>query len=243
MKKLLWGLALASFAATSAIAADLPAPSYYAKAPPPPVAYGWTGAYVGANGGYSWGRETDSLAFLGFPFNLNQNINGGFGGGQIGYNWQRGAWVFGVESDFQGSGQRGATTTPLVFPFSFTDSQSLPWFGTDRARVGFLAAPSILLYGTAGITYGRLNSNYSLNVVGVPILNLAINETRAGWTAGAGVEAKFADHWSAKLEYLHLDYGTNTSALSFIGVPIATDNRRLTDEILRVGVNYMFGAW
>jgi outer membrane immunogenic protein len=246
MQKFTIGLAAATIlamgSAQSALAADMAVPYY--KAPPPPIST-WTGFYVGGNIGYSWGRETNSWDFLGFPVGgETQTLNGVIGGGQWGFNWQKGNWVFGMEGDFQGSGERGTGTFgfgPIpVALLSFTDAQSLTWFGTDRGRIGFLATPNILLYGTGGVAYGHLNSSYTLNVIGFPLANIGTSETRAGWTAGAGIEGKLGSNWTAKLEYLHIDLGSLNSNFSVVSIPIAGLNQRFTDDLVRVGVNYLW---
>ena len=144
MKKLLAAAAaiVALAATSSAWAADLPPPQVF-KAPPPPPWYDWTGFYIGGNGGYSWGRGATNYAVAGrAPFSTTQAINGGLGGGQIGYNWQfNHNWLLGIEADFQGTGERGGSGLPTivippiigaaVVPGSTTTanlSQSLPWF-------------------------------------------------------------------------------------------------------------------
>src|SRR3954470_3925472 len=110
MKRILIaGAAMASLLATNALAADL-APRPYVKAPViVDPGYNWTGFYAGLNGGYSWGRSSTSLN-PGAPFGttaIRENVNGGLGGGQIGYNWQIDrTWVVGVEADIQGTGER-----------------------------------------------------------------------------------------------------------------------------------------
>ena len=152
MKKLLAAAtAIVALAATGSVwAADLPPPQVF-KAPPPPPWYDWTGFYIGGNGGYSWGRGATNYTVAGrAPFSTTQAINGGLGGGQIGYNWQfNHNWLLGIEADFQGTGERGGSGLPTIvippivgaafFPGSTTTanlSQSLPWFGTVRGRVG-----------------------------------------------------------------------------------------------------------
>src|SRR5579872_2671205 len=110
MKRLLIGIsAFASLLATGALAADLPA-----KAPVYDPIYDWTGFYVGGNVGYSWGNSNSTLSLIdpGAGTTLNStaikfHMDGVIGGGQIGYNWQRERWVFGLEADIQGSGQAG----------------------------------------------------------------------------------------------------------------------------------------
>jgi outer membrane immunogenic protein len=245
MKKITIGQLAATLLAVgftqTALAADLATPYY--KAAPAPVST-WTGFYFGGNVGYSWGRETDNWGIFGFPgASETQPVRGVIGGGQWGYNWQRSSWVFGVEGDFQGSGQRDTAVLPIVGPFNFSDTQSLSWFGTDRGRLGWLAAPNVLIYGTGGLAYGRVNSTYALNAGAVPLASLALSSTRAGWAAGAGIEAKLAANWSVKVEYLHLDLGSNNSLFSIGPVPIAGFGQRFTDDIARVGVNYMWSGF
>jgi outer membrane immunogenic protein len=159
MKRVLIGSAIAAslFAATGASAADLPA-RIYTKAPVmvDPV-YSWTGFYVGISGGYSWGRASET-ALIGAPFpgsfTAKQDVNGGFGGGQIGYNWQVDPrWLLGLEADIQGSGERGSSNDNLGsirvgrigFTASTANSVDFPWFATFRGRAGLLADPSLLL--------------------------------------------------------------------------------------------------
>ena len=116
--RLLLSVSVVAFAwGSSALAADLPvkAPVYRA---PVAAAYNWTGWYVGGNIGYGWGTAdtnyTDpGFGFFGLPtsFSASQNLSGIIGGGQIGYNWQaNNTWVFGLEADFQGSGQKASAS-------------------------------------------------------------------------------------------------------------------------------------
>ena len=154
MKKLLLaGVALAALSG-SAVAADLARPAY---APPPPV-YTWTGLYWGVNVGYSWGHAKDEVTLLGVgTFSESQKVDGVVGGFQSGYNYQFGQWVLGLETDFQASGQKGGTTLQITaLPVTtLTTDHKLTWFGTSRTRLGVLWSPNVLLYGTAGVAYGR----------------------------------------------------------------------------------------
>jgi outer membrane immunogenic protein len=258
------------FSGVSAFAADLPARTY-AKAPvvvDPGV--NWTGFYAGLNGGYSWGRATTTLfpnTALATP--VRQNVDGGVFGGQIGYNWQVDPkWVVGIEADGQWTGERGRrratlgsvrTTLPggdaNIVTTTATDSEwSLPWFATFRGRLGILADPSLLFYGTGGLAVGEVKfanqTNLTVQMFGpgangiVPMgppfaavgPALSDSQTRIGWTAGAGIEKKFSKNWSAKLEYLYLDFGTGTH---FAGTANAVDVR-FYDHVLRAGINYQF---
>jgi outer membrane immunogenic protein len=177
------GAAVACLFAGNAFAADL-APKMYAKAPPIDPGYNWTGFYAGINGGYSWGRANTTIAPLvslvpTTPFaSFHQNVDGGLGGGQIGYNWQLDRkWVIGLEADIQGTGERSSVSlvsvgprygsTVIGLPFGAgadfnaiatqvtNRSYDLQWFATFRGRAGLLADPQTLLYATGGLAVGE----------------------------------------------------------------------------------------
>jgi len=269
MKRILIGIAaIASLLSTSAFAADM-APRMYTKAPAPMVeVYNWTGFYIGGNVGYSWGRSenTETLSRLAtgvalFTDTSRNDVNGVIGGGQIGYNWQLTNWLIGLEADIQGSGERGSSNFVRVgcandgTNITSNLTQKLNWFGTVRGRAGVLVSPTVLLYATGGLAYGEVQTGGSVtgnSAQGVPI-TVALpgtSSTRAGWTAGAGVEGRIAGNWTAKLEYLYMDLGTVSAgpiALTGILVPVRTTgavsySSHFTDNILRVGVNYHFSG-
>jgi outer membrane immunogenic protein len=268
MKKFLAAAtALMALTATGAAwAADLPPPVPF-KAPPPPAWYDWTGFYIGANGGYSWGRASTTITAPGLPaFSGSQDVNGGLGGGQIGYNWQfNHNWVVGLEADFQGTGQSGnaglptVVTTPaiavLALPSTTTTgtiSQKLPWFGTVRGRLGVEPANGWLLYGTGGLAYGEVDTSTSVTAttgfagappIAVVTTGSSAHNIQAGWTLGAGVEYAFLPRWSVKLEYLYVDLGSFTNTLTGTGAyPTLVSSTHFTDNIFRAGINYNFGG-
>jgi len=261
MKRLLLAatalISLAAINAASAADLALKAP------PPPPVVDVWTGWYAGLNLGGSWGRSSTYYTGTGFgfaPFTTSQNMDGVLGGGQIGYNWQfNKSWVFGLEADIQGTGQRGSIgfppiTTTIVgaavttVTSTGTLTQSLPWFGTVRARIGVEPSNNWLLYATGGLAYADIRSAGAISVTaaspgGTATLatSATVNNTRAGWTAGVGSEWMFAPQWSAKVEYLYMDYGHINDG--FIGAGAFTTlaiNSHVTDNVVRAGVNYHF---
>jgi outer membrane immunogenic protein len=238
-KTVLLSTAIAAVFSTGALAADLPVrgPAYQA---PPPAYSSWTGYYFGGNIGYSWGRATNDFTLAGFPtVSERQDVDGVIGGFQSGYNWQAGQWVMGMESDLQASGQKGSTGFLLPAATSLDAAHKLSWFGTARSRIGILVTPSVLLYGTAGVAYGQVKSDY-LFTPGAAVLSF--KDTKAGWTGGAGIEAALAGNWSAKLEYLYLDLGKNELTTTVGGANVLTVDRRFQDHIARVGVNYRFGG-
>ncbi len=235
------------------------------KAPPPP-AYSWTGWYVGVNLGGSLGKANDTATYgvPAVPFppgSTSADLDGIIGGGQIGYNWQANSWLFGLEADIQGSSERAAayrsgtvvTTIPGAGLFTNTgvlnDEEKLPWFGTVRGRLGLLASPTWLFYVTGGLAYGEIRSTESLTVTTTPFgggtttaaASATSNATRAGWTIGAGVEGVISGAWTAKLEYLYMDFGTFNSAFAGLGIFAPVNlSTHVTDNIVRVGLNYHF---
>ncbi len=168
MNRILVGITtVASLLSMNAFAADL-SPRTYTKAPMMvDPGYNWSGFYVGGNIGYSWGRsrKTETLSDLATGTALFTNasrngVNGVIGGGQVGYNWQASNWLFGLEADVQGSGEKGSSTIVCVAcgdgPSNITSTltQKLDWFGTVRGRAGVLVTPAVLLYATGGLAYG-----------------------------------------------------------------------------------------
>jgi outer membrane immunogenic protein len=223
LKRTVTGLALAAaaFATSGAQAADLPARPMYTKAAPAIDVFNWTGFYIGANIGYSSGHtDFGGLATL--------DPKGVVGGGQIGYNWQEmgSPWVFGVEFDGQGTGQDDSVAGGGV-----TATDSLPWFATFRGRIGYSVTPMVMIYGTGGAAV--VDHKFTASGFGA---TLSSEDTRFGWTAGAGIEGAISHNWSWKAEYLHLDTGNFNSNLLGV-VPVRL---HLTDEIGRVGINYHF---
>jgi outer membrane immunogenic protein len=264
MKRMLIGIAAAaSLLSTGAFAADLAARPY-SKAPVyvEPV-YNWTGFYIGGNVGYSWGRSRDTATLTTgagtvlFTDTLSHNMDGVVGGGQIGYNWQTSNWLWGLEADFQGTGQRGdhvficpagICTPGLAAPGPAVPvalDQKLEWFGTFRGRVGVAVVPTVVLYATGGLAYGDVKTSATVAGLGTT----SSDNVRVGWTVGGGVEAALGNSaWTAKLEYLYMDIGrsagtfaTTTGALGG-GTLVATYNSRVTDNIVRAGLNYRFGG-
>jgi outer membrane immunogenic protein len=251
-----------------ASAADLPRKAP-AAAPPLPM-YSWTGFYVGGNIGYGWGNgDTDFIPLptaAGFinlaPTTLSTDPKGVIGGIQLGYNWQMATWVFGVEADFQGSGIKGDVAlspflqnTGATFNGTLSASEDIKWFGTLRGRVGYLVTPAVLLYATGGLAYGHVDyaANANFTPQGTQQYPAAFSKTKAGWTAGAGVEWAFANNWSVKFEYLYFDLGDESTIAN--GIPGLAGgscgggptvfcqvgyNWETTGNIVRGGVNYKF---
>lgn len=198
--------------------ADIPrrAQPMPAKAPVYVVqSYNWTGPYIGINGGGGWGRSNFSAPFsTGGAF----NTSGGLVGGTLGYNWQAGQAVFGVEGDLDWSNIRGSAPCAGT-----TCSTRNHWLSTVRGRLGY-AADRFMPYVTGGLAVGDIKTS----IAGVG----NASSTKTGWTAGGGIEAALTGPWTAKLEYLYVDLGR--------GATIAGSNASFRSNIVRAGLNYRF---
>ena len=223
--------AIAALIGTPALAADMAV-----KAPPPPVAapaYSWTGFYIGGNGGYAWGSSVQFFTGGGGGTTYRYNIDGWEGGGTLGYNWQIQQWVLGVETDFSGSHISGSTVSTVRYGCGTTCATTVDDFGTLSARLGY-GWNNVLLYGTGGLAYGGIASNLDGGTA---------TNWRTGWAAGAGAEYGFAPHWSAKLEWIYLNFSsfqwTNAHNANFncTGINCSTDAKF---NVIRAGVNYRF---
>jgi outer membrane immunogenic protein len=260
MKKLLAAsAALAALIAAPALAADMAV-----KAPPPPPAvtyYDWTGFYLGANAGYSIGRDPTTVsAISGITVVDNEKFGlsptGWLAGGQLGYNWQIHNLVLGVEADWQWTNQKdSACVLDCILQFSLNETQKLDSFGTARLRAGY-AADHWLWYMTGGAAWGRLSDSRFLQqnaTFVIPPVSTAGSASsafwRGGWVIGAGVETALAGNWTAKLEYLYMDLGHTTDTFTvilpgFLGPPFpftTTTSSQIRDNIIRAGLNYRFG--
>jgi outer membrane immunogenic protein len=238
---------------TVAVAADLPRRSPPPPFVPPPPAFTWTGFYAGLNAGAIINNRTEAayLALPGFGFPFFNNTNGPrrvsfVGGGQVGYNWQTGPFVLGVEADAQ---FRGGPLTPapvagvafVGFPFGGLGvNQDIGghYLGTLRGRLGYAFANNWLIYATGGGAFGHTWENFGF-----------ARTFNAGYTLGGGVEYAITPNWSIKAEYLFVDLGRNKNfnAFAFAAAnPFAGFGNgfnspfRSQAHIARLGVNYHF---
>ena len=223
MKKLLLaGVSVLALGVIPAKAADL-----VRRRPPPPPAYvapvyNWTGFYVGINGGGGFGHSSLSNAFGATGF----NTSGGLAGGTIGYNYQIGQAVIGIEGDGDWSDIGGSTSSGICAGASCTVRND--WLATVRGRLGY-AYGRFMPYVTGGAAFGDIKTS----VAGFG----GSTTDKVGWTAGGGVEAIINGPWSAKLEYLYVDLGKGSCGAVDCGVP--TD-ASLHSHVVRVGINYRF---
>jgi outer membrane immunogenic protein len=262
-----------------------------APAPAPAPFPSWTGWYVGGNLGASFGHvktdinvtpilvntETFSSSFAGTDIS---HPSGFIGGGQIGYNWQYSPLiVVGLEADFQGALEKETNNWGQPFhifaPSELSGTQAtnytteIDWFGTVRARIGYLWGDgAVLTYLTGGLAYGEVKINGTSSIsgafTGTPTSTFGISQAfghsqvNTGWVVGYGMEGKLLiPGWTYRIESLYMDLGTLDTAgvttgaftanISCIGANVCpvggghvTTHSHFTDGILRAGLNYQF---
>jgi outer membrane immunogenic protein len=227
----------------SAVAADMPL-----KAPPaykPEAPFSWSGLYIGAHGG--WLRSSNHVTDIDGRQDDEGTRFGYSGdswllGGHIGYNWQNGMMVLGVEADISGTGAKSNViqdnTPGSGFDRDGLGQTKLSWLASVRGRVGFTPASQWLLYGTGGVAFGRVkNENIDFDDGDFdPDDSSSRSRVRTGWVAGGGVEVALWAKWIGRLEYLHYDLGhTNTETPSEFRFRF--DNRI---DVVRAGLSYKF---
>lgn len=262
----------------NAFAADLPV-----KAPPVPVvaSYNWNGFYIGANIGGGWGnRSVDYLpndpasaalfrpAAGGAPPSISFDTSGALGGLQLGYNWQFNRnWLIGIETDFDWLGMKGSGSSTNsvngVDPIAATVDEHVKWFGTTRARLGYLPTNRLLTYVTGGLAYGKVEhsgfytqggagfnstlSGFSVLCGGTTCFSGASSSTAVGWTLGGGLEYAVWQNWTVKAEYLYVSLNGKSvteTALAFtagnLPASFNANYNRTNFNVARVGINYRF---
>jgi outer membrane immunogenic protein len=260
MKQILAASVFMGLLSASAFAADLP--THKAPEPPPaPAPFSWTGAYGGINLGAIIGDSKADPACIdrsGVSLGTGCAIAPSFGlgsvgvlgGGQIGYNYQYNTFVFGLETDLQGSSLAKSGSASGTFPqvggtfttngtISATDK--IDYFGTVRGRIG-LAYGRTLFYATGGLIYADVNTSFQRTFPAISFSG-SNDETRAGYVVGGGLEYAFTDHWTVKAEGLYYDLGHETllaSAQPSSNGFLTGYKYRDSGEIARLGLNYKF---
>jgi outer membrane immunogenic protein len=208
----------------AAQAADVPIKAPYYKGHQSVVSYyNWTGFYAGINAGYGFGSSDWSAPVA------STKPKGFLAGGTVGYNWQSGAIVYGLEGDFDWQNVKDDVVCAGVFKCETSSN----WLATFRGRVGY-AFDRWLPYVTAGGAYGNVKATVS-TAAGVELASGS--NSQLGWTVGAGIEYAFMGNWSAKVEYLYVDLGSFNAAIA-----PAVNNVSFTENIVRAGLNYKFSG-
>jgi outer membrane immunogenic protein len=184
-------------AASGAQAADLPIKAAPMYAPPP---VNWSGWYIGANAGGIWEQAQNTPASQTYLQSVTTSGSGFIGGGQIGFNWQNGNAVYGIEADISGTTAKGFAD----IPYGVTATNKIEWLSTVRGRMG-LAVGNAMAYATAGVAFGGVNNTY--NIHGNSFDSSSQRHTRVGWVVGGGIEHMWSRNWTWGLEGLFVDLG------------------------------------
>ena len=242
MKTLIASGAILSIAALSpALAAPEAAPIF-----------NWTGFYIGGHLGGGWSDDSAKAALTGAgafdPAVIANNASGIVGGGQIGYNWQfTSNWLLGIEGDLSGTNIHAFGTAPFAsggIPYPpelhHEATRDINWLASIRGRLGY-TSNHWLVYVTGGGAWGSINYRTNITLV-VPLTPQSFDTTSSGGVIGGGVEYAVTSNWTARVEYLHYDFGDTTVA----NVPAAAPNAALITtfnnkiDVVRAGVNYKF---
>jgi outer membrane immunogenic protein len=244
MRKFLLGAVALVALAAPASAADIAARPY-TKAPPPPVAlvYDWSGFYIGANGGWGsshrcWDLVSPAGTFIGTEG--CHDATGGVAGGQIGYRWQSGVWVFGLEGQGNWADLRGSNNSQQ-FPGIFTNESKIDAFGLITGQIGW-AANNWLFYVKGGGAVTNDRFRILANGTGI-VAGTTNDDTRWGGTVGAGFEVGFAPNWTVGVEYDHLFMQDRTVTFTTpSGAFFGTDRISNDVDLVTVRVNYKWGG-
>ncbi|MDB5580222.1 MAG: Outer rane immunogenic protein [Bradyrhizobium sp.] len=267
MKKIALAVTAASvLLAGAASAADMAVKAR--RAPMPAPTFSWTGCYVGGNFGYARGDgRSDAAANPIFiatnpaaataavlaPSSVGVTPDGFTAGVGVGCNYQTGIFVLGAEGDINysdlGTSQiRGPFPSGGFAPHTWEENFRSNWFATARARAGVVLAERHLLYVTGGAAFAEYSWLKALDFPGFAGFRYqgTFSDSRVGWVVGAGWEYAFNSNWSAKVEYLHMDFGSTsaTTPTPPAAAPPGTGfvfSHNFREDVVRVGLNYRFG--
>ena len=230
----------------------------------------WTGWYLGGNLGYGWGNSTDKTTTVFSPTGYfaassvpainsagdgKTKPDGWTGGVTGGYNWQSGKLVYGLEADLEAMNLKGSRTSTATYPccaptsFTITQTTKANNLFMARGRVGY-AEGRALYYFTGGVSVTdlKVQDSFSDNFATAAASN-STKGTKTSYVVGVGLEYKLQSMWTAKIEYLHFDFGGvsgTSNNLTAFNPPVAfptntfTSSANLRTDVVRVGMNYRF---
>ncbi len=208
---------------------------------------GWTGFYIGAHLGGTWGSSTaNGETGITLDDSWSASPSGVVAGGTLGYNWQLGPMIYGVEGDLGNLGLAGSGGYYVPFGYDASTSTDTGFYMTLRARLGVLMN-GWMLYATGGY----IGADTTVEVLETcdifcttPTVSAQSSNFRNGWTLGGGFEAALEGAWTVKVEYLYFDLGSTTlTTPSGSGIGANTWNVETDGSLVRAGINYRFGGF
>jgi outer membrane immunogenic protein len=175
------------------------------------------------------------------------------GGGHAGYNWQSNSWVYGVETDISGMHLNSAMNTALTDGLTTASTNAdVNWYGTVRGRLGWTQGAA-LFYGSAGLAYGRVDLNSSMNMPAGPLsLNTQTSSVKTGWVAGGGIDYRWTPNVIVGVQYQYVDLGSvNLASSAAIAGPFSvaqSANAHAQFQVVTAGISWLFspaprGGW
>jgi outer membrane immunogenic protein len=228
--------------AGAAAAADMPSAKYLPMAPALPSFYNWTGFYVGAQAGYSWGTDTTTellTANRGFINAFDYHPESVLGGVHAGFNYQMGSFVVGIEGDVDAMNARSGFHDPSQVRSPFDPGGLVrvqqDWQASVRARLGF-ALDRFMVYGTAGVAFSEFQYSYFNPLAG---FGEGGSFSRTGWTVGGGVNYAMTNNLILGVDYRYTDYGKfdYVANSAFLGL---TAEQSPTTHQVRASIAYKF---
>ena len=244
MKRLALAVSVVSISAVSAFAADLPARTY-TKAPTMMAAYDWSGFYVGANGGYGsssncWALNQVGTTSLGTIPDGCHDATGGVAGGQVGYRWQTGALVAGLEGQGNWADLRGSSLSAALGS-TVTNQTKIDAFSLFTGQFGY-AWNNTLLYVKSGLAV--TDNKYQGSTTATATAFDTASETRVGYSAGVGLEYGFTPNWSLAVEYDHFFMFNSANNLNTIGTSTLSrvETNQQDVDLVTARLNYHFSG-
>ncbi len=222
---LLAATSILAISAATAVAAD--------RIDPPAYVY-WDGPYIGANAGVAI-LDGDARVLLGaVPTNFDLDDTGFTAGGQAGWNWQHDQWVFGIEGDFNYVDVEDAGIANVVNQQFGSYNLESDWYATLRGRAGF-AMDASLFYVTGGVAFMDADLRATQIIAAAASPTASDSEVLVGFAVGGGIEHKFSESWSAKAEYLYMNFESKS-----LSAGIATARVEPELHVIRAGINWHF---
>jgi outer membrane immunogenic protein len=233
-----------ALAAAPAMAADMRMP---VKAAPAPVItlYSWTGCYIGGHVGYAWGKKriTDIDGVFPAAADLDHDVDGFIAGGQVGCNlWQNDRWVLGIEGQASWADIDGSVSSPIVGAATANFRTEADVIGSISARLGYAfgATGQTLVFIKGGAAF--IHEQFVIDQTIAALTAQSDKDLRWGWMIGGGFEQALGSNWSFKAEYNYNHFGTRDVELCNPVPVCSTFSIRQHIHLVKVGINYRFGA-